>query len=72
MQTVLRDNPKVISIDRMRFRAVRCAKCGAKMYPTSLLKPHLTRHRRREHWLNSELGKLRYVMNHMREFVEPR
>jgi hypothetical protein len=72
METGLSNNPKVISIDSMRFRAVKCGKCGAKMYPTSLLRPHLTRHRRREHWLNSELSKLRLVMNHMREFAEPR
>ena len=72
MQTALRINPKVISIDSMRFRAVRCGKCGAKMYPTSLLKPHLTRHRRRDHWLNLELSKLRYIMTHMRDFAELR
>ncbi len=72
MQTALGNDPKVISIDRMRFRSVKCGKCGAKMYPTSLLKSHLTRHRRREHWLNLELSKLRHVMNRMREFAEPR
>ena len=72
MQTALHNNPKIISIDRMRFRAVRCGKCGAKMYPTSLLKPHLTRHRKREHWLNLELSKLRYIMNHMRDFAQSR
>ena len=72
METGLGNNPKVISIDSMRFRAVRCTKCGAKMYPTSLLKPHLTRHRRRENWLNLELSKLRYIMTHMRDFAELR
>ncbi len=72
MQAALRDDPKVISIERTRFRAVQCGKCGAKMFPTSMLKPHLTRHRRREHRLNIELSKLRRIMNHMREFAEPR
>jgi methionyl-tRNA synthetase len=72
MQVALRNDPKVISIDRMRFRAAKCEKCGAKMFPTSLLKPHLTRHRRREQRLNLELSKLRQIMNHMREFAEPR
>jgi len=72
MQAVLRDDPKAISIERTRFRAVQCGKCGAKMFPTSMLKPHLTRHRRREHRLNIELSKLRRIMNHMREFAEPR
>jgi hypothetical protein len=70
MQTALRNDPKVISIARMRFRAVKCGKCGAKMFPTSLLKPHLTRHRRREHWLKLELSKLRQTMTHMRDFAQ--
>ena len=70
MQIALRNDPKVISIARMRFRAARCAKCGAKMYPTSLLKPHLTRHRKREHWLKLELSKLRQTMTHMRDFAQ--
>ena len=72
MQTYPGEDPKVISLERMRFRAARCRKCGAKMYPTTLLKPHLTRHRRREHRFNVELSKLRHVMNHMRDFAEPR
>ena len=72
MQADPGNNQKVISVETMRFRAARCRKCGAKMYPTSLLKPHLTRHRRREHWLNLELSKLRYIMTHMRDFAEPR
>jgi len=72
MQAALRDDPKVISIERTRFRAVKCGKCGAKMFPKSMLKPHLTRHRRREYRLNIELSKLRRIMNHMREFAEPR
>ena len=70
MQAFLRNDPKVISIDRMRFRAVKCEKCGAKMFPTSLLKPHLIRHRRREHWLKLELSKLRQTVTHMRDFAQ--
>ncbi len=70
MHTTLGNDPKVISIAKMRFRAVKCGKCGAKMFPTSLLKPHLTRHRRRENWLKLELGKLRQTMTHMRDFAQ--
>ena len=70
MQAALRDDPKAISIERMRFRAVKCGKCGAKMFPTSLLKPHLTRHRRRENWLKLELSKLRQTMTRMRDFAQ--
>ena len=44
-------------------------KCGAKMYPTSLLKPHLTRHRRRQRWFNAEMRKLQYTFSHMRDIA---
>jgi hypothetical protein len=70
MQTARGNDPKVISIEAMRFRAVKCGKCGAKMYPTSLLKPHLTRHRRREHQLKLELCKLRRTVTHLRDFAQ--
>jgi uncharacterized OB-fold protein len=66
MEPTARSESKVIAIDRRRFRAVKCAKCGAKMFPVSLLKPHLSRHRRRQRWFNSELKKLQYTFSHMR------
>lgn len=66
MQPTARGKSKVISIDRKNLRAVQCQKCGAKIFPTSLLKPHLSRHRRRQRWLNTELKKLQYTFSHMR------
>ncbi len=66
MESTARSESKVIAIDRRRLRAVKCAKCGAKMFPVSLLKPHLSRHRRRQRWFNSELKKLQYTFSHMR------
>lgn len=72
MQTDRDNDQKVISLEKVRYRAARCRRCGAKMYPTSLLKPHLTRHRRRDHRFNVELSKLRYIMNHMRDFAQDR
>ena len=51
------------------LEAVKCEKCGAKMYPQSLLKPHLTRHRRRQRWFNTEIRKLQYTFTHMRDIA---
>jgi len=62
-------NPKVISIDRTTLRAVKCDKCGAKMYPQSLLDSHLTRHRRRHRWFKSELKKLQFTFSRMRDIA---
>ena len=38
--------------------AARCGKCGAKMYPRSLLRRHLNRHQRKELWFAAEIRKL--------------
>ena len=65
MESALTKNSNVISLDQHNFRAVKCEKCGAKMYPKSLLEPHLTRHRRRQRWVNAELRKLQYTFAHM-------
>ena len=62
-------NRKIISLARSDFEAVKCEKCGAKMYPQSLLKPHLTRHRRRQRWFNAEIRKLQYTFTHMRDIA---
>ena len=69
MQPALQSGSKIISIEERNLRAVRCEKCGAKMYPTSLLKPHLTRHRRRQRWFNAEMRKLQYTFSHMRDIA---
>ncbi len=69
MQSGLQSESKIISIEKRNLRAVRCEKCGAKMYPTSLLKPHLTRHRRRQRWFNAEMRKLQYTFSHMRDIA---
>jgi uncharacterized OB-fold protein len=69
MEPALIKKSNVISLDRQTLRAVKCEKCGAKMYPKSLLAPHLTRHRRRQRWVNSELRKLQYTFAHMRDIA---
>jgi uncharacterized OB-fold protein len=63
------EESKIISLARSDFEAVKCEKCGAKMYPQSLLKPHLTRHRRRQRWFNTEIRKLQYTFTHMRDIA---
>jgi hypothetical protein len=67
MQTTPQDNSKTILIADKTFQAAKCEKCGAKMYPRSLLQPHLTRHQRRHDWFMKELRKLQYTMAHMRD-----
>jgi hypothetical protein len=64
-----KNNSKVISIDRSVLRAAKCEKCGAKMYPLSMLESHLSRHRRRQRWFNAEVRKLRYTFAHMRDIA---
>ncbi|HWH80433.1 MAG TPA: hypothetical protein VNT76_23795 [Candidatus Binatus sp.] len=69
MEPAATHKSNVISLDRQKFRAVMCDKCGAKMYPKSLLEPHLTRHRRRQRWVNAELRKLQHTFAHMRDIA---
>ncbi len=69
MQENSRRDSKMISLDQTELHAAKCEKCGAKIYPQSLLEPHLTRHRRRKRWLNGELKKLQFTFSHMRDFA---
>jgi uncharacterized OB-fold protein len=59
----------VIALEHQHFRAVRCEICGAKMFPKSLLEPHLSNHRRHQRWLNGELRKLQETFSRMREIA---
>ena len=69
MEPALAKKSNVISLDQVNFRAAKCEKCGAKMYPRSLLRPHLSRHRARQRWVNGELRKLQYTFAHMRDIA---
>lgn len=69
MRPASRNDSKLISIDKRNLRAARCEKCGAKMFPRSLLEPHLTRHRRRQRWFNVELRKLQDTFSRMRDIA---
>jgi hypothetical protein len=66
MRTPLASKSAAISIGNKKLHAATCAQCGAKMYPSSLLKPHLTRHRVQHEWFVTELTKLRDTIERMR------
>lgn len=69
METAAGQSVKVIAIERTEFRAVQCEHCGAKMYPQSLLQPHLDKHRLHQRWLDSELRKLQETFSRMRDIA---
>jgi hypothetical protein len=69
MQTTAQDNSQAILIEDKALPAAKCEECGAKIYPRSLLQPHLTRHQRRHSWFMKELRKLQYTMAHMRDMA---
>ena len=69
MAAASHNTAKIISLDRTTLRAAKCDKCGAKIYPQSLLEPHLSRHRRRQRWFNAEIRKLQYTFSHMRDIA---
>jgi uncharacterized OB-fold protein len=69
METAVATRSKVIAIERTKFRAVQCEHCGAKMYPKSLLQPHLDKHRLHQRWLNTELRKLQETFSRMRDIA---
>lgn len=64
-----RHDSKTISLDQTNLDAAKCEKCGAKIYPQSLLEDHLSRHRLRKRWFNAELRKLQFTFSHMRDFA---
>ena len=66
MRTVLVSNLVAISIANKKLHAAECAECGAKMYPSSLLKQHLARHRLNQESFASELRQLQDTIERMR------
>jgi hypothetical protein len=69
METIAQDNSKAILIEDKILPAVKCGECGAKIYPSSLLPSHITRHQRRQRWFVKELRKLQYTMARMRDIA---
>jgi hypothetical protein len=69
METNTQDGSKAILIENLTLPAAKCEECGAKIYPGSLLEPHLMRHQRRHRWFMKELKKLQQTMAHMREMA---
>ena len=65
MRTVLVSNLVAISIANKKLHAAKCAQCAAKIYPSSLLKPHLARHRLKQESLVTELKELQNTIQRM-------
>lgn len=65
MRTILASKLAAISIDNRKLHAAKCAECGAKIYPSSLLKPHLARHRLKQESLVTELKELQNTIQRM-------
>lgn len=66
MRTALASDRVAISIADKKLHAAKCVKCGAKIYPGSLLKPHLIRHRLNHESLVTELRELQDTIERMR------
>lgn len=64
---LLSSNASAIIYHKTSLAAAKCGKCGAKMYPRSLLRPHLNRHQRKELWFAAELRQLQSRFARMRE-----
>jgi hypothetical protein len=69
MQSASANDSTTIVYQKKRFSAATCKSCGAKMYPKSLLKPHLNRHQRRQRWFMTELSKLQDTFSRMRDIA---
>jgi hypothetical protein len=69
MDSLTSSNTNAIIYNKTSLAAAKCRKCGVKMYPRSLLRPHLTRHQQKDLWLATELRKLRYRFGRMREIA---
>lgn len=69
MQTVSAGALKTIVYRKKSFSAATCNSCGAKMYPKSLLKPHLNRHQRTQRWFMAELSKLQHTFSRIRDIA---
>ena len=66
MRTALASNRAAISIANKKLHAAECVECGAKIYPSSLLKPHLARHRLKHDALVTELRELQVTIERMK------
>jgi hypothetical protein len=66
MQAAIYVQPAENFANGKTFKAVVCARCGAKIYPAKLLKPHQHRHRLLQRWFDAEIKSLQNIIKHMR------
>jgi hypothetical protein len=69
MSSLSPSNSIAILYNKKSFSAAKCRKCGAKMYPRTLLRPHLHRHQTKELWFRTELSKLQDTFSRMRDIA---
>ena len=69
MTAASRKSAKIIALETTTLEAAKCDKCGAKIYPESLLGAHLIRHQARRRWFDAEIKKLQFTLSHMRDFA---
>jgi uncharacterized OB-fold protein len=66
MRTALASNRVAISIANKKLHAAKCDECGAKIHPSSLLKPHLAGHRLKHESFVTELRELQFTIERMK------
>ena len=66
MRTAQASDRVAISIANKTLHEAECVECGAKIYPSSLLKPHLARHRLKHESLVTELRDLHVAIERMK------
>jgi hypothetical protein len=66
MEPAISNDYHAIQFENETFNAVRCHRCGAKMFPADLLEAHMDRHELKDMYIQGELKKLQYAMNRMR------
>jgi len=69
MHSLPSSNSMAIVHNHKSFSAAKCRKCGAKMYPKSLLGPHLNRHQLKQLWFTTKLAKLQNTFARMRDIA---
>lgn len=66
MEPAISNESYAIQYEKETFNAVRCHRCGAKMFPAELLEAHMDRHELKDMYIQGELKKLQYSLNRMR------
>ena len=66
MRRALLSDLVAISIANKKLHAAKCAACGTKIYPSSLMKTHLAPHQLRQKSLITEIRELQHAIERIR------